>query len=212
MKNFKKILFFFFAMTLLTSACKKDKDNDDDDLDKPKPTSTTFPFFKQNATWTYNDYDSDSPGVVISVVYKILSVDNDGYATVSWTIGGFSGPAMQWYADNTKFSRLCSKTPNKMLVYSTANPAVGDLWTEFWVDGAHTISDSVRVVALNETVVVPAGTFTNCIKLIETTSDDAVYYKYYWLNKTVGIVKTEGTTNEDYPTILYEDLNTYKLD
>lgn len=202
----KSTLFLLTALIVILASCKKE---DNPDPIVSDPVITTFPFFKLNATWTYDAYDSDDPSTVISVVYKIIALDAQGYGTVSWTVGGYTAPTMEWYADNTKFSKLCSKGTGKMLVYCTANPSVGDLWTESWSTGTGTIIDSVRVLALNETVVVPAGTFTNCIKLHETTNDDPVYYTDYWFSKTHGIIKSESTTEADFPTILYEELRSY---
>jgi hypothetical protein len=201
MKQF--VLFFLVIMTLATS-CKKEED--DPEPQTNDPVSSVFSFYKQNTQWTYDSWDSDDPSTIISVVHKITSIDAQGYASVSWTIAGYQGPTLEWYADNSKFSKLCSKSTGKMLIYCTSSPQTGNLWTETWDTGTGNVTDSVQVMSLNETVVVPAGTFSNCIKLKETTSDDPVYYTYYWFSMSKGIIKSESTTQEDFPTIIYQEL------
>ena len=49
------------------------------------------------------------------------------------------------------------------------------------------IDETDEVVALTETVTVPAGTYTNCLKIKETLADGSVEYKYY--APGVGVVR-----------------------
>jgi hypothetical protein len=56
----------------------------------------------------------------------------------------------------------------KFGVLMPANPKVG---MKFFQERAPGVAlDEARVVSTNETVVTPAGTFTNCLKIMETTS------------------------------------------
>ncbi|MAW60348.1 MAG: hypothetical protein CMJ94_05880 [Planctomycetes bacterium] len=58
-------------------------------------------------------------------------------------------------------------------------PVIGQLYRqEYWIDEAEDVG---RVVATNETVVVPAGTFTGCLKTEDGTAlePDAREFKYY---------------------------------
>lgn len=209
----KSMLFslLLIGLIVIAASCKKDNPEPDPTTPDTPYTSSVFKFFKTNATWTYDTYDSDGP-TVLTEVFNIASINASGYGTVTWTIQGMTCPTMEWYADNAKFSKLCSQVQGKMLTYCTAAPAVGDSWSETWDNGSGgTITDSCRIVSVNETVVVPAGTFTNCIKIIEKTSDDLIYYKYYWLSLDYGIIKTEGTDEEDAPTIIYSDLRSYSI-
>lgn len=68
-----------------------------------------------------------------------------------------------------------------------ASPAVGDIYRqEYFLNEAE---DMARVVSLNETVVVPAGTFTNCVMTEEWNPlepEDSLEYKYY--APTIGMV------------------------
>lgn len=195
--------FVLILLAMVSVSCKKDDDNDPTPTPTPTPTCA-FAFFKVGSSWTYNVFDSDDPAVIINETYTIQAIDNN-FATVKWELPGFTY-TVEWYADNSIFSNLASKALNRKLTMTTANPQVGDSWSETYQTNSGTITNTETIAALNETVTVEAGTFTNCIKIRETTSDDPVYYKMYWFSKEYGIIKTEGTTTEDYPTIIYSEL------
>ena len=74
---------------------------------------------------------------------------------------------------------------DKLGILLPAAPKVGDRFRSEDVPGITREDD--EVVAVNETVVVPAGTFQNCVKVREILSDGAVEYKYY--APGVGVVK-----------------------
>lgn len=54
-----------------------------------------------------------------------------------------------------------------------------------------------RVLAVNETVTVPAGTFTNAIKVQRARPDKAGSERTYWLVPGVGKVKEDGERLEE---------------
>jgi hypothetical protein len=54
-----------------------------------------------------------------------------------------------------------------------------------------------RVVAVNETVIVPAGTFTNAIKVQRDRSDKEGKERVYWLVPGIGKVKEDGERLEE---------------
>ena len=66
-----------------------------------------------------------------------------------------------------------------------AQPAVGDRFRAEDVPGLTRENDAV--VSISETVTVPAGTYTNCVKIKEVLSDGEIEYKYYAPN--VGVIK-----------------------
>lgn len=72
-------------------------------------------------------------------------------------------------------------------VIMAARPAKGTKWQLENVPGV-TMEDD-QVVSLSETVVTPSGTYRNCIKVKETTSDE-VEFKYY--APGVGVVWESG--------------------
>jgi hypothetical protein len=64
-------------------------------------------------------------------------------------------------------------------------PQVGDKFMS--EDVSKAIHENDEILSLNETVVTPAGTFKNCIKLKEVLADGDVEYKYF--AKGVGVVR-----------------------
>ncbi len=66
-----------------------------------------------------------------------------------------------------------------------ANPKVGDKFHSENVPGIAVESD--EVVALDETVTVPAGTYRHCVKVKEVVPGEAPEYKYY--APGVGVVR-----------------------
>jgi uncharacterized Zn-binding protein involved in type VI secretion len=66
-----------------------------------------------------------------------------------------------------------------------AQPKVGDKFQSENVPGITQEDD--EVLSVSETVTVPAGTYTNCLKMKEKLSDGGIDYKYFAPN--VGVVK-----------------------
>lgn len=83
---------------------------------------------------------------------------------------------------------------NQLGVIMPANPKVGDKFQSENVPGITREDD--EVISLSETVTVPSGTFSNCLKIKEVLSDGEIEYKYY--APGVGVVKevpAEGEVN-----------------
>jgi hypothetical protein len=66
-----------------------------------------------------------------------------------------------------------------------AHPKVGDKFKS--EDVSREINESDEVVAVGESITVPAGTFTNCLKVKETLGDGSIEFKYY--APFVGVVR-----------------------
>jgi len=76
-------------------------------------------------------------------------------------------------------SFLAGANNDKPGIIQEAHSAIGDFYRqEFSLQNAE---DFAQVVGLNSTVVVPYGTFSNCLKTLETTplEPDALENKYY---------------------------------
>lgn len=205
MKFLTATLTIFLLISLTFCSCKKEED--DPEINNPIITQSTFGFMKTGTKWTYNTFDSEDPTIVLNEVFEITEMGNDGWGKVKWTIEGVIVQTLDWYSDNSLFSNLAQKNTVKKLTLCTKDPVLNDTWTETWTTTTGNVTNTRKVTALNQSVTVPAGTF-NCIKIHETTSEDNIYYKDYWFNVQNGIIKTEGTTAEDYPTILYSELKT----
>jgi hypothetical protein len=80
---------------------------------------------------------------------------------------------------------------DKLGILMPANPQIGDKFRAEDVPGI--TRENNEVVSLSETVTVPAGTYTNCLKIKEITGGE-VEYKYYAPN--VGVVKEEPEDGE----------------
>jgi len=67
-----------------------------------------------------------------------------------------------------------------------ANPEVGDSYAQ--EDAPDVAEDRAKVVRLGETVTVPVGTFTGCLKTSETTPLDRGFHEYKFYAPGVGVV------------------------
>jgi hypothetical protein len=74
---------------------------------------------------------------------------------------------------------------NKLGVVMPANPKVGSRFTPENVP--EITREDARVVAVGETVTVPAGTFAGCLKVREIHDNDEIEFKYF--APGVGVVK-----------------------
>ncbi len=74
-----------------------------------------------------------------------------------------------------------------------AQPKVGDKFKS--EDVSPTVSETDVVVAVNETVTVPAGTFKHCVKIAEHAAGEGVEYKYY--APGVGVVREVPATGDE---------------
>jgi len=204
----KNTFLIVLLLALASTSCKKE-DSDTDPI-IPNPTNSVFKFFINGATWNYDTYDNDGGAHIVQTI-SITSLNAQNYAVVNHNMGGFYSYNDEWYADNTKFSMLCSQAGSMMLVFTDADPSVGEFWSYSWSDSTHTVYDTCRVLAVNESVTVPAGTFTNCVKIRETTSEDPVFFNDMWISFQYGLIKSEATTQQDYPNIVYQDLQSHNL-
>lgn len=200
-----KTLKFSIIVLLFTSliACKKEDTKPTPPT--PNPSSLPFVFYKANQKWTYNTYSSSDPSIILEETKQILSIDNAGWAAVKWTVAAYDF-TIEWYANQDLFSDMGVKALNKKQVLTTKNPSLNQQWQETWQTGDGEITNTRKVVALSETVTVPAGTYTNCIKIRETTSDDPIYYNDFWFSIQHGIIKEEATTAEDFPILTIKEL------
>jgi hypothetical protein len=103
--------------------------------------------------------------------------DDDGNV---WYMGEISRNYEDGFLDNLDGSWRHERDDALAGIIMLASPAVDDFYRqEFYINEAE---DVARVVSLNETVVVPAGTFTNCLQTMEWTPlepGDSLEYKYY---------------------------------
>ncbi len=70
-------------------------------------------------------------------------------------------------------------------VFFPAHAKVGMKWRS--KDVSKSISERNEIIAMGETVIVPAGTFKDCVKVRELIGDGATEYKYFC--KGIGVVR-----------------------
>jgi len=74
-----------------------------------------------------------------------------------------------------------------------AHPKVGDKFKS--EDVSKSIREKDLVVSVSETVTVPAGTFTNCVKIKEMAAGENPEYKYY--APGVGVVRENPASGDE---------------
>jgi hypothetical protein len=88
---------------------------------------------------------------------------------------------------------LTGKTTPVPGVIIPAQPKVGDKFKS--EDVSDKIDESDEVVAVGETVTVPAGTFKDCVKIKETQADGSIEFKFY--APGVGVVREIPATGDE---------------
>lgn len=87
---------------------------------------------------------------------------------------------------------LLGRDTQKPGVLMPAHPSVGDRFRS--EDVPKITQEADEVISVSETVIVPAGTWTNCVKIREKSSDGATEYKFY--APGIGCVKEVETDGE----------------
>lgn len=169
-------------------------------------------------SWTYDTSDTGAPNVVKTQTVEALEdVGDRKVGTTAYrlrTTKAGAGDVVSWHEDRcTSVLRHREQTfdangvllsdqfyvPSKLRLDETAsNLVVGATFsTEFTevevdpVDGTHTVSkmEDWTVEAIDETIAVPAGTFT-CLRVRKVTSGGAD--KTFWFALGIGKIKEQG--------------------
>ena len=194
-----KRIILIVATILLTVACGKDED----EPKTPTVNNEPFTFLKIGNEWEYGVYNSG--GELISTYKYKLVLEENGYFYVERT------PAYElvdltlwWRTDDNAWHQNVHEhlNGNDGIPYITSyiilpkKCYVGQKFNRFSLDS----EEGLEIVSVSETVIVPAGIFHNCIKVI---SRGAWWeYNYFWYHKDYGIIMTEthgsigGSTNE----------------
>lgn len=116
-------------------------------------------------------------GEVVEDTVDWFAQDDDGNV---WYFGEIAMNYEDGLLRDLDGSWMTGEDDAKPGILMLAAPAIGDMYRqEYFLNEAE---DVARVVSLNETVVVPAGTFTNCIMTEEWNPlepDDSLEYKYH---------------------------------
>jgi hypothetical protein len=201
MKNI--FLFGFIGIALFATSCKK---SDTPDTVNPPPSNTPFSYIRDGVVWTYINSDTDPGhvGITFETSYSITGIDAHGYCYVDWQIPLLL-QKITWYVDKDQWADPANKTTGEKFTLITANPKPGDSSFITYTTKS-TFTNKRKVISLNASKTVPAGTFTGCALIHETTTADAKYYKDYWIHPTYGIIRMENTTKDVFPVILIQEL------
>lgn len=136
-------------------------------------------------------------GELIEETFDWFAQDLDGNV---WYLGEDSREIEDGQVVETTGSWEAGVDGAKPGIVMLANPQVGQqYYQEFYLGEAE---DEGRVVAVNQTVTVPWGTFQGCLQTEDFTrlEPDAREYKYYCPG--VGFVKEEGVSDESYAELV----------
>ena len=119
----------------------------------------------------------------------LVEVAKDYYAQSDAGDVFYFGEDVDNYANgqiaNHDGSWLYGVNTNTLGLFLSATPSVGQKFRPEDVPGITTESD--EVISISESLTVPAGSYTSCVRIKEILSDGAVEYKLYAVG--VGIVK-----------------------
>ncbi len=142
------------------------------------------------------DREFDSRGNLTEATLDYLAQDDEGAVYYlgedvdAYRDGKIVGHAGAWRLGRD------TQTPGVLM---PAHPRVGDRFKS--EDVPHITWEADEVVSVSERATVPAGTWTNCIKIRERASDGGTEYKLY--APGVGCVK-EIEGKDDLPLISHE--------
>ncbi len=185
----KKTFITAFITSLLFVACGKD------DATKPNTNNAPFTFLKVGNEWEFGRYDVDTDTLVYINKLKVVS-ENNGYFKV---IQNNNEDSYNYYFidDNGWYINKTESEIGATFILPL-NCYVGKMWDETYNDYGVLYTIIYEIVSVSETVIVPAGTIKNCIKVKtqqiaeyegEVFEKDP-YYSYY--HKDIGMVIVPG--------------------
>ena len=178
------------------------------DKAEPSPASPEFPFLKAGNEWHFRMKTSQTP-TPLEVVYKILSIRDDGYIEVENSFTGIRSEKIYWYADKNEFSDIAYPDDNFKLTLVKVKPVLNDTWSSTIEEEGNTMVYTRTVVSMNESIQLPDKSFArDCLKIHETMSAYPQYYKDTWVSRSYGMVyiKGKGYIEEDDGPPKYFDL------
>ena len=170
----KKII-LIVATILLTMACSKDEN----EPKTPTVNNEPFTFLKVGNEWVYEIRDNPNETTTISIV----SEENDYFKVIYNITFEDEYPrefTYYWYTDSGNYWKNdILDVGMDGIIWLYKNSYVGQIW-----EPENSVICTIEVVSVSERVVVPAGTFNNCIKIKKTNIYGIV--GYIWIHKDVG--------------------------
>ena len=115
-------------------------------------------------------------GELIEDTFDWYAQDKDGNV---WYVGEDSKEYQNGVAVSTAGSWESGVSGARAGIYMYASPIVGDLYYQEYLEGE--AEDVGEVLAINQSVTVPLGSFTGCVQIRETTplQPDVLEHKYF---------------------------------
>lgn len=183
----KKLLISSLTMLLSFALISCEEENSNNEQ-----ASNSFPFLETENTWIYKVTidGGNAPG---DITYKIQSMDENGYCNILFTtMTDVSHTDIVWYSNGDFFANLCDPETDCSfpLIFKSNN--VGKKWSSP-VDDEDLGETTREIISTSESITVPAGTFSNCIKIKEAFENDSKIINYYFVSSKNGIIKTDAT-------------------
>jgi hypothetical protein len=174
-----KVKFLLLALVVALVACNKDDDDNGD-------PSGGVDYLKVGNEWVYElNVTSSGFNMTGDMSYSVEEKMADGTYKVVETTEFAGAPAQSetyYWTEDDVFN----------IGHDMSDVSVGDSWDET-EDG---VTYTTEVIALNENVTVPAGTFS-CTKLKNTESDDDTLESFSYFNDSYGMIQIELTSQEE---------------
>jgi len=174
-----KLTIAAIMITLIVVGC-----GGDDDTTKPTTNNEPFTFIKAGNEWEYEVYDRTNNELVGAYSWEIEHYAMDEYYTVFLSVYelGYENGIGYTLADKDLWV-IGGYVPNYCVVFLDKDCYVGKEWELDFCKGI------AQIVSLSETVMVPAGTFINCIKIRVEYPDGRE--DFYWVHKHFGNIMAE---------------------
>jgi hypothetical protein len=188
-----KVKFLLLALVVALVACNKDDDDDNN-------PSGGVDYLKVGNEWVY-ELEATTSGFTMTgeFGYEVIAENSDGTYTVEQTTEMSGIPpqteTLYWTEDDV-FN----------IGHDMSDVSVGDSWDE--TDEG--VTYTTTVVAVNESLTVPAGTFS-CTKLKSTQSDDDTLESFSYFNDSYGMIQMETTSQEEEGGVVVTFEMTMKL-
>ena len=196
----KSVLLLFMVALVLTSGCLPHSEPLTEAKDQP------FEYFPLNPgnSWSYLGEGNEYAAFTREVIYSegnLYQTTEDNGGTVSSTVYMVSDEAVEIVysmGEEYDMENALTRQPNTSDVILRIPFEPGNTWKS---------SDTVvyEIISVTETVVTPAGTWSNCIKVM-SQYPDSVIYRYYCSG--IGMVKSEFVSGD---IIITSSLDSYLI-
>jgi hypothetical protein len=216
----------FFALLLLVACGNPSSDSSVPDRRQPSASDRYLPL-SVGAVWTYYDIDLNTnlKGNTRSEVKRLENVGGSDSGVMAYRVESttLDGRTVNWQLDEGRtITRLREQffdlsgvilsdydfMPHKVRLDETApHQVVGAKWTEnynavaelFTSAKNQTLSYTVNwsVESLDDTITVPAGTFTGCLRVRRLEPGGVEPDRTYWFARHVGKVKEVGSVSKE---------------